>query len=1520
MNKPFCFSFLRIVVLLCVFMGVYSCCKGNKENEPVLITENDTQRGFSKKSDDVVVEMPEEVVYIKDDVNRDVLDYNEDTGTISFHNSEDLERQNIKAGDILYSSEQTVMAPDGYCLRVVSVSKQGETVTFQTEPASLLEAFDHLEEKGTMVIPDVKPEDLMVYTVTAGEENTKGLDININPIGVQFSHTEEESSLSWVFYRQTCKSDPNKVAFQATLGVTLYHTMQEDKSTILLDSGTMVLYTEAQMGATVTLTLESGPELSEEDAILEASTVKNNLLDKKWDIPIFTLPSPFTNVIVRPSVVLSLQFGLDIEGNITVETGITKTTCAFNFENSGYYLPEFKQKSYARALNKVTPIFRVKASAEMSAYASVGPGFRLEIPSLRIKDEGKSVPSYVGLYALGTIRGEVNVGASYDPFSGSASVTCSGGGEFVFQLAAQGKMGFKERSWADFDCRWDAITVPLDEWNWTYLTESPMPYNLDAQVDGADAILSWESNQGNRLQKIVYDVYVDKGEGLELIHEGIKEKSAVFTSKQDGIYHWAVVARSVRGKTFTSNQETFSIITTSPKTNPAVIDRNTMMAVITGSVSSRNKIKEYGFSFFETEEISDDCHDSEVKGTPDNFSLDVGPLYNHYTYYVRAYAKLDCPGGQELKVYGNVEKIMLDEDEVHIAVSPGELKFGDVAVGDKKTLELVVINEGIETGLVKVVPRFDNLPITFEWNERVIKENGGRSALYVTYEPDIIRDEWKAYVSLEGYDKDKRLIHQVSVPLSGSSSKEVTAKPIFRFSEYSAPFGPVEIGQEGQITRTIYNVGTADLVITSVKCEESAFTTSWKSATIKPDDHKEVTIYFRPTEERRYQAKMEFVCNVDKTDDAKIGVTGTGTVPPEAKIRVSPTSLVFEDTKVGQTSEMDWTITNIGGATLTVSSLTVPDGFSTDFASWSPKTVEPTKSHTFKVYFKPKEVKTYSGKMVFKSNAVNAQNQEFTIGGKGISAGDAKISVSPNTVQFGEKTVGKTAEQTVTITNKGNAPLVFTSVTSPDNVFSTDFGSWTSKTLAAGASCSLKVYFTPAAVRSYSTSISIKTNASNAPDVALPVSGAGISANENGAKISTGSAQVEFSTIPRGIWSDRICTIYNKGNAPLTISSINCPDGLTARLDKWSSLTIAAGEYRSVTIEFHPTIEKSYNGNMVIVSDAVDHPSLSVPVVARCGNDGDLLGFSSDVINFGNVVVGNEHLAQLVVTNKSNRSIGIYARSSLYGGGITSAPSGDDYSSLASGASVSYIFGFKPVGYYNLNESCTIRVKVNINNTYSYENFHVDMKGAGVSKGIYKGNAVDLGLSVKWADCNLGGGVPEDYGDFYAWGEVDLKPEYTSENYKWKDGSKYNSSNPSLKSEDDVAQKKLGGLWRMPTKEECSELLENCTIIRTTKNGKTGYLLTSKINGNTLFFPVTNSIHNGSFPVNTYFTGTWANALYNTNSASLLHIEDYEEDGGIYAHVGGIEPGCGMPVRPIYEEGGGGVNPGKGEAKIELSH
>ena len=132
------------------------------------------------------------------------------------------------------------------------------------------------------------------------------------------------------------------------------------------------------------------------------------------------------------------------------------------------------------------------------------------------------------------------------------------------------------------------------------------------------------------------------------------------------------------------------------------------------------------------------------------------------------------------------------------------------------------------------------------------------------------------------------------------------------------------------------------------------------------------------------------------------------------------------------------------------------------------------------------------------------------------------------------------------------------------------------------------------------------------------------------------------------------------------------------------------------------------------------------------------------------------------------------------------------------------------------------------------------------------GEIVDMGLSVKWRGWNVGASRPEEFGDYYAWGETVPKDIYTWATYKHcrgdaKSFTKYNTlaargfvdGKTELEREDDVARYRLVGKWRIPTDAEWTELrdAENCEWEWTERGGVSGYMVTSLKNGAGIFLP-----------------------------------------------------------------------------------
>lgn len=189
---------------------------------------------------------------------------------------------------------------------------------------------------------------------------------------------------------------------------------------------------------------------------------------------------------------------------------------------------------------------------------------------------------------------------------------------------------------------------------------------------------------------------------------------------------------------------------------------------------------------------------------------------------------------------------------------------------------------------------------------------------------------------------------------------------------------------------------------------------------------------------------------------------------------------------------------------------------------------------------------------------------------------------------------------------------------------------------------------------------------------------------------------------------------------------------------------------------------------------------------------------------------------------------------------------------------------------------------------------------------------VDLGLSVMWATCNIGGTSPDDFGNYFAWGETTPKELYDWSTYKhyYEEYDLivkyYNNYKNVLDLSDDAASIIWGGKWRLPTEAEWTELVENCTVEREFliqaphglgQVGLGGFKFVSKINGNSIIFPFAGGAANNEK------SGEDINGFYWSSS---LYLKDPTKAWGLWIEspdVGGVAillRAYGQSIRPVF--------------------
>ena len=332
---------------------------------------------------------------------------------------------------------------------------------------------------------------------------------------------------------------------------------------------------------------------------------------------------------------------------------------------------------------------------------------------------------------------------------------------------------------------------------------------------------------------------------------------------------------------------------------------------------------------------------------------------------------------------------------------------------------------------------------------------------------------------------------------------------------------------------------------------------------------------------------------------------------------------------------------------------------------------------------------------------------------------------------------------------------------------------------------------------------------------------------------------LDFGSIKKGEKAREYFTISNIGTADLTVKLTKASDAFSI---DWTSATITPGAEKKVYVTFAPDKVGSFSSAIKIESNA-ESGNQKVTLRGEATNDVEQVAkieLSKSELSFGEVKVGESNTLSVAVKNTGTADLIV---------SVSGAPSSVSLSwkeaTIVPNSSKSLSVTYTPKEVSEL--SSVLKFTSNATNGTKT----VNLSGKGVGGSSSTAEYVDLGLSVKWATCNLGATKPEEYGNYYAWGETEPKSEYNWSTYKWGNGyydlTKYctqanlgrdgfTDNKTVLDLEDDAAHVALGGSWRMPTTAEQNELRERCTWEWTSINGVNGQKVTGP-NGNSIFLP-----------------------------------------------------------------------------------
>ena len=367
------------------------------------------------------------------------------------------------------------------------------------------------------------------------------------------------------------------------------------------------------------------------------------------------------------------------------------------------------------------------------------------------------------------------------------------------------------------------------------------------------------------------------------------------------------------------------------------------------------------------------------------------------------------------------------------------------------------------------------------------------------------------------------------------------------------------------------------------------------------------------------------------------------------------------------------------------------------------------------------------------------------------------------------------------------------------------------------------------------------------------------------------------------------------GKTASSVITVAYPD-ITVTLSQ-TTLTMHPGETKSLTATVTPDNVKDKSVTWSSTNTSVATVSSSGTVSAKAKGTTTIVATSkADNSKKAEcqVTVGNQPTAMSVSSDYVR--IGIYGVAVLYVS-LTPDDIADDSITWtitnSSVASISQPSNDMLTVTGMQNGSATLTVK-SVDNPSLSAKVSIKVSGSAIIPEM-----VDLGLSVKWADANVGSPVRGDQGSMFAWGETTTKSTYSWQTYKWANGSetsltKYNYDSQygavdnlyELNPEDDAATKAYGGNWRMPTAEELYELINGCNWEWINTLGFTGYKVSAKNSNNCIYIPIDPNYNIGYF---------WTSDLY--TPPTLAYCRGF--DDSVYT-LYRFNRYYDLPVRPVY--------------------
>ena len=444
-------------------------------------------------------------------------------------------------------------------------------------------------------------------------------------------------------------------------------------------------------------------------------------------------------------------------------------------------------------------------------------------------------------------------------------------------------------------------------------------------------------------------------------------------------------------------------------------------------------------------------------------------------------------------------------------------------------------------------------------------------------------------------------------------------------------FGDVTVGTSSTQTVVVANLGRGNATISAASVTGGGFNYMGPALplTLSRGQSVNLTINFAPSAAGVSTGNLSLSASGNISPNS-VPLTGTGVQTQQTlSLTVNPQSVSFGNVPVGTSGSQTISLLNSGNGPVNVSKATMAGNSFGMSGLALPMTLGPGQSTAFTVSFAPAGAGSASGNISVVSDAANPVST-VALNGMGVQP---QISVAPGSVSFGTVTVGQTTSQTVTLTNTGGANLNITQFSGLGTGFSVN-GLALPLTLAPGKSTAFTVGFTPASGASFSSSLTLVSNAPTSP-TAIPLSGTGLA---QVLQLTPSATSLNFGSQTLNASATQSVTLTNTGNAAVSISQVNVAGSGFTLSGSAPLVTLSAGQAVSFRVTFAPTTAGSATGSASIVSTAANSPlSISLSGVGVQSQISVVPGS----VSFGSVTVGQSNSQTITLSNPGTANLNV---------------------------------------------------------------------------------------------------------------------------------------------------------------------------------------------------------------------------------------------------------------------------------------